>query len=149
MVAAGAAASAEAYTPLQAGMSHLWSRVLKTGRVGLDDDFFLLGGNSLLAAEMLARARVMFGIGANYVRPLTRRLLRDPTLRGFSHATQDARAGRLTATARITGRTSPARPNWSIRSAGTRARRRTGGGRVRSSSPGRPASSAFTCCVSC
>ena len=85
------------YTPLQAGMSHLWSRMLTTGRVGLDDDFFALGGNSLLAAEMLAHARVIFGIGPSYVRPLTRRLLRDPTLRGFSKATQDARAGRLTA----------------------------------------------------
>jgi amino acid adenylation domain-containing protein/thioester reductase-like protein len=85
------------YTPVQAGMSHLWSRMLTTGRVGLDDDFFALGGNSLIAAEMLAHARVMFGIGPNYVRPLTRRLLRDPTLRGFSKATQDARAGRLTA----------------------------------------------------
>jgi len=85
------------YTPLQAGMSHLWSRMLTTGRVGLDDDFFALGGNSLLAAEMLAHVRVMFGIRPSYVRPLTRRLLRDPTLRGFSKATQDARAGRLTA----------------------------------------------------
>jgi amino acid adenylation domain-containing protein/thioester reductase-like protein len=85
------------YTPVQAGMSHLWSRMLTRGRVGLDDDFFALGGNSLLAAEMLAHVRVMFGIGPSYVRPLTRRLLRDPTLRGFSKATQDARAGRLTA----------------------------------------------------
>jgi len=85
------------YTPLQAGMSHLWSRMLTIGRVSLDDDFFALGGNSLLAAEMLAHVRVMFGIGPTYVRPLTRRLLRDPTLRGFSKATQDARAGRLTA----------------------------------------------------
>jgi len=87
----------EGYTPIQTGMSHLWSRLLKTGRVSLDDDFFQLGGNSLLAAEMLARVRVIFGIGASYVRPLTRCLLRDATLRGFSNATQDARAGRLTA----------------------------------------------------
>ncbi len=78
-------------------MSHLWSRMLGTGRVGLDDEFFQLGGNSLLAAEMLAHVRVMFGISPDYVRPLTRCLLRDPTLRGFSEATQDARAGRLTA----------------------------------------------------
>ena len=83
------------FTPVQAGMSHLWCELLKTERVSLDDDFFALGGNSLLAAEMLARVRVMFGIGANYVRPLTRRLLRDATLRGFSDATHDARAGRL------------------------------------------------------
>jgi amino acid adenylation domain-containing protein/thioester reductase-like protein len=86
----------EEHTPVQAGMSHLWSRLLETARVSLDDDFFQLGGNSLLAAEMLARVRVMFGISANYIRPLTRCLLRDPTLRGFSNATQDARAGRLT-----------------------------------------------------
>jgi amino acid adenylation domain-containing protein/thioester reductase-like protein len=85
------------HTPIQTGMSHLWSRLLKTGPIGLDDDFFQRGGNSLLAAEMLARVRVMFGISANYVRPLTRCLLRDATLRGFSNATHDARAGRLTA----------------------------------------------------
>jgi len=46
---------------------------------------------------MLAHARVMFGIGAKYVRPLTRCLLRDPTLRGFAEATHAARAGRLDA----------------------------------------------------
>jgi len=85
----------ERYTPTQAGMSHLWARLLRTDRAGLDDDFFRLGGNSLLAAELLARVRVMFGVGANHVRPLTRALLRDPTLRGFSAATEDARAGRL------------------------------------------------------
>ncbi len=84
-------------TPVQAGMSHLWSRLLGIGRIGLDDDFFALGGNSLLAAGMIARVRVMFGIGPSYVRPLTRCLLRDATLRGFSRATQDARSGRLTA----------------------------------------------------
>ncbi len=54
--------------------------------VGLDDDFFALGGNSLLAAEMLARTRAIFGISADSVRPLTRCLLRDPTLRGFAAA---------------------------------------------------------------
>ena len=96
LIAVGGSSGGE-YTPLQAGMSHLWSTVLRTGPVGLDDDFFLLGGDSLQAAEMLARARVMFGISPYYIRPLTRRLLRDPTLRGFSQATHDARAGMLTA----------------------------------------------------
>ena len=65
--------------------------------MGLDDDFFALGGNSLLAAEMLAHTRAIFGISADSVRPLTRCLLRDPTLRGFSAAAADARAGRLAA----------------------------------------------------
>jgi amino acid adenylation domain-containing protein/thioester reductase-like protein len=82
-------------TPVQAGMSHLWAQVLGVRQVNLGDDFFSLGGNSLLAAEMLARARVMFGIDARQVRPLTRCLLRDATLGSFSAAAQDARAGTL------------------------------------------------------
>ncbi|MGE5131541.1 MAG: amino acid adenylation domain-containing protein [Gemmatimonadota bacterium] len=97
--AAGQASHGPAPGPgsaVQAGVSLLWSEILKTQRrIGPDDDFFSLGGNSLLAAEMLARARVMFGIGADCVQPLTRCLLRDPTLRSFSEATQAARAGTL------------------------------------------------------
>jgi thioester reductase-like protein len=87
----------ERHTPTQAGLSALWGRLLGRDHVGLDDDFFALGGNSLLAAEMLAYTRSIFGISADSVRPLTRCLLRDPTLRGFSAATADARAGRLAA----------------------------------------------------
>jgi amino acid adenylation domain-containing protein/thioester reductase-like protein len=91
---------AEPYTPTQTGLSHLWSRILQTERVSLDNDFFSLGGNSLLAAEMLAHTRVMFGIGPSYVGPLTRCLLRDATLRGFADAMQAARAGKLNAAGR-------------------------------------------------
>jgi amino acid adenylation domain-containing protein/thioester reductase-like protein len=87
----------ERHTPTQAGLSALWARLLGKDHVGLDDDFFALGGNSLLAAEMLAHTRSIFGISADSVRPLTRCLLRDPTLRGFSAAAADARAGRLAA----------------------------------------------------
>jgi thioester reductase-like protein len=39
----------------------------------------------------------MFGLSAKYIRPLTRSLLREPTLRCFAAATQDARSGRLAA----------------------------------------------------
>jgi amino acid adenylation domain-containing protein/thioester reductase-like protein len=85
----------EQLTPTQAGLSHLWCELLKKEQVSLDDDFFALGGNSLLAAEMLAHARVMFGIRAEHIGPLTRCLLRDPTLRGFARAAKDARAGTL------------------------------------------------------
>ena len=41
------------------------------------------------------RRETVFGVSAADVRGLTRRLLRDPSLRGFSGAVQDARAGRL------------------------------------------------------
>ena len=84
-------------TPTQVGLSALWARLLQREHVSGDDDFFALGGNSLLAAEMLARTRASFGISAASVRPLTRCLLHDPTLRGFAAAVEDARAGRLSA----------------------------------------------------
>ena len=84
-------------TPTQAGLAALWARLLHRERIGLDDDFFALGGNSLLAAEMLAGIRASFRIPPDSVRPLTRCLLRDPTLRGFAAAVRDARSGRLSA----------------------------------------------------
>ncbi len=87
----------ERHTPTQAGLSALWASLLGRDHVELDDDFFALGGNSLLAAEMLAHTRSIFGISADSVRPLTRCLLRDPTLRGFAAAAADARAGKLSA----------------------------------------------------
>jgi thioester reductase-like protein len=73
----------------------LWARLLRREQIGLDDDFFALGGNSLLAAEMLASTQASFHIPADSVRPLTRCLLRDPTLRRFAAAVQDARSGTL------------------------------------------------------
>jgi hypothetical protein len=82
-------------TPTQAGLAALWARLLRRERIGLDDDFFALGGNSLLAAEILASTHASFRIPADSVRPLTRCLLRDPTLRRFAAAVQDARSGRL------------------------------------------------------
>ncbi|MEE1822741.1 thioester reductase domain-containing protein [Streptomyces sp. BE20] len=75
------------------GVGHLWSELLDVEQVGPDDDFFDLGGNSLLAMEMIARARIMFGIDVTRIRGLTRSLLRDATLRAFAAATRAARAG--------------------------------------------------------
>ncbi|HEX3712305.1 MAG TPA: amino acid adenylation domain-containing protein, partial [Trebonia sp.] len=91
------AARDERHTPVQAGLSALWARLLGRDSIALDDDFFALGGNSLLAAEMLAHTRAMLGISADSVQPLTRCLLRDPTLRGFTAAAGEASAGRLSA----------------------------------------------------
>ncbi|HEY3877225.1 MAG TPA: amino acid adenylation domain-containing protein [Trebonia sp.] len=95
--AASTSARDEGHTPVQAGLSALWARLLGRDHVALDDDFFALGGNSLLAAEMLAHTRAMLGVPADSVQPLTRCLLRDPTLRGFAVAAAAASAGRLTA----------------------------------------------------
>ncbi|MEV6973047.1 thioester reductase domain-containing protein [Kitasatospora sp. NPDC093806] len=88
---------------VEAGVAHLWSELLGVQEVGPDDDFFDLGGNSLLAMEMLARARIMFGIDVTRIRLLTRALLRDPTLRAFAAATLAARSARSARPAGSTG----------------------------------------------
>ncbi|MFI9359533.1 amino acid adenylation domain-containing protein [Kitasatospora sp. NPDC053057] len=78
---------------VEAAVGHLWAELLGAEHVGPDDDFFALGGTSLLAMEMLARARMMFGLDVGHVRTLTRALLRSPVLRDFTAALQAARIG--------------------------------------------------------
>ncbi len=89
---------ARPHPPFTSGMAQLWSLILGVDRIAADDDFFELGGNSLLAMEMLARARVMFGIGVGQIRELTRSLLHDSTLAGFARSAHRARAGTLAST---------------------------------------------------
>jgi len=91
------ATASTAGTPVSAGISELWSQLLHLEQVGAQDDFFRMGGNSLLAMEMLARVRIMFGIGVTQIRALTRALLEDPTLDAFAGSTMAARAGTLSA----------------------------------------------------
>lgn len=73
----------------------LWCQVLDVDSVESDDNFFDLGGNSILAAELLAKVRATLGILITQVRPLIRLLLDDATLRSFAAAVESARAGTL------------------------------------------------------
>ncbi|MEU1852525.1 amino acid adenylation domain-containing protein [Streptomyces sp. NPDC019990] len=81
--------------PVPQGVGQLWGQVLDVDHVRPQDDFFELGGDSLLAMEMLARTRVIFGIGVGQIRDLTRSLLRHPTLAAFAESVRQARAGTL------------------------------------------------------
>lgn len=49
-------------TSTEAEMAGIWSAVLGISRVGIDDGFFELGGNSLLATQMILRVRERFAI---------------------------------------------------------------------------------------
>lgn len=60
-------------------LSELWSEMLGCGAVGLDDDFFVLGGHSFLAATMIDRASKLFAS-------------RIPLVRFFEHSTLAALA---------------------------------------------------------
>jgi amino acid adenylation domain-containing protein len=49
-------------TPVQETLASVWREVLGIDRVGIDDDFFHLGGHSMLAVRMAARVRDTFGL---------------------------------------------------------------------------------------
>ncbi|HEU4884131.1 MAG TPA: amino acid adenylation domain-containing protein, partial [Longimicrobium sp.] len=53
---------AEARTPLKEVLAGIWAGVLKTDRVGPDDNFFQLGGHSLLATVVVARVQEVLGV---------------------------------------------------------------------------------------
>ncbi|MBB3977043.1 amino acid adenylation domain-containing protein [Rhizobium azooxidifex] len=48
--------------PVTAQLSAIWTEILGVSNVGLDDDFFALGGHSLNAVRMFARMRKEFGV---------------------------------------------------------------------------------------
>ena len=42
---------------IESMLAAIWEQVLKVDRVGIEDDFFLLGGDSILSIQIIARAR--------------------------------------------------------------------------------------------
>jgi hypothetical protein len=133
--------------PLERGVVRLWQHVLGVERADGEDNFFAVGGNSILATELVAGTRRSFGLLITQVRPLIRRLVEDGTLRGFVAAVRAARAGVNSAPRAASGSTSPPRASSTCRSGGSRPRR-SGPTRAPFCSPVRPASSASTCCAS-
>jgi amino acid adenylation domain-containing protein len=76
---------------LEAGLTRLWGQVLALDPVGRDDDFFGFGGNSLLAAQLAARARAALGVELTALD-----VFRAPTPAGLArHLAGDASGRRL------------------------------------------------------
>ncbi|SEG83667.1 amino acid adenylation domain-containing protein/thioester reductase domain-containing protein [Thermomonospora echinospora] len=80
--APGTAAS----SPTQRRIRDIWAGLLGHGDIGLDDDFFALGGHSVLAVGLSQALREEFGIDV----PL-RTLLSTPTVAGMADCVQRAR----------------------------------------------------------
>ncbi len=74
-------------TELEQTLCALWSSVLGAGQVGVTDDFFDLGGNSLVAVQLIASVRK--AVGAKL--PM-RSLFEAPTVAGMAAAVDRVRA---------------------------------------------------------
>lgn len=58
-------------TEQQVAIAQLWERFLGIKTVGLDDDFFELGGNSLLAAQLLLEIKDQFRVAIDFTQFFT------------------------------------------------------------------------------
>jgi acyl-CoA synthetase (AMP-forming)/AMP-acid ligase II/acyl carrier protein len=65
--------------PLEATLARIWAAVLGVQRVGIHDNFFALGGDSLRATQVVARVRATFGVEL----PL-QAAFREPTIAGLA-----------------------------------------------------------------
>ncbi|WP_225726908.1 MULTISPECIES: non-ribosomal peptide synthetase [unclassified Nocardia] len=66
---------------LERTLARLWAEVLKRDRVGRHDNFFALGGNSLLSTQLVAKLRERVPQAANmFFDTLVRELLPEPTV---------------------------------------------------------------------
>jgi amino acid adenylation domain-containing protein len=52
--------------PVEESLVALWEEVLGAGRIGVEDDFFELGGYSLAATQILNRVRGLFGVELDF-----------------------------------------------------------------------------------
>jgi amino acid adenylation domain-containing protein len=66
-------------TRLEGELAELWEEVLGRNHLSAQDDFFLVGGHSLLAIRLIGRMRERFGVDVP-----VQRLFETPTIRGLA-----------------------------------------------------------------
>ncbi len=104
--AAPAAAFSEPGTPTEIALARIWSEVLRVERVGLDDDFFALGGDSIHLFQITARAN------QSGLRLAAKDLLRNSTLGALARRLDEiARTATQRNGAHQSAGVSPLRPN--------------------------------------
>jgi Phosphopantetheine attachment site/AMP-binding enzyme C-terminal domain/AMP-binding enzyme len=74
-------------TPLEEQLAAIWAEVLALKQVGIYDNFFTIGGHSLLITQVLARVRDAFEVTLS-----VRTLFKNPTIAGLAEAIERARS---------------------------------------------------------
>lgn len=74
---------AEPRTDVEKDVAGIWRELLKLERVGLDDNFFEIGGHSLAASQMVSRIREVFQVDL-----ALGRVFMNPTVAGLAHEIQ-------------------------------------------------------------
>jgi len=67
-------------TPTEELVSHLWSEVLQRDRIGVHENFFEIGGHSLMATQVISRVRATFELDISL-----RALFLNPTIAGLAN----------------------------------------------------------------
>jgi acyl carrier protein len=73
---------------LEEELARLWAELLGVERVGIEDDFFALGGHSLMATQVIARLRRTRGVDVSF-----QALFTTPTVEGLAAAIRELQAG--------------------------------------------------------
>ncbi|HEX6770050.1 MAG TPA: amino acid adenylation domain-containing protein, partial [Candidatus Binatia bacterium] len=71
-------------TPIETSLSEIWSEILRVERIGIHDNFFDLGGHSLMAIRLISRIRDTFKLDL----PL-RDIFETPTVSGIAQRLQE------------------------------------------------------------
>ncbi|MES2390948.1 MAG: amino acid adenylation domain-containing protein [Acidobacteriota bacterium] len=79
-----------ALTPIEETLAKIWAEVVDVPQVGIHDDFFEIGGNSLLAVRLLTRIRAEFPES----RPTLPEILQFPSVEKFAHTLASVPANR-------------------------------------------------------
>ena len=71
-------------TPIEEDLAKMWTEVLRVDRVGINDNFFAIGGDSILSIQIISRVRSAFGVEI----PLPE-LFRTPTIKRLAEIVEE------------------------------------------------------------